>query len=646
MANWSLPTLTSTYTNFLTEVTGRDTDVALGLDPANTTVTNPPTNAIRWNSANNRWEKFNGTTWGTLSATYAFTAITTTGNASVGGTLSVTGATTLAAATATTPLPGAVSTEVVTAAWVNNKAFAPLASPALTGTPTAPTAAVNTSTTQVATTAFVLGQANSTAATVAMNGTQAAGTSTLWARADHVHPTDTSRAPLASPTFTGTPAAPTAAADTNTTQVATTAFVVGQASSTSPAMDGTATVGTSLRYARADHIHPTDTSRAPAASPSFTGTASFAGDITMTGTGFLDLPVGTTAQRPGSPAAGMIRYNSTLGQFEGYTTSWDILNADLKNRIINGDMRIDQRYEGAAAGASINGYVVDRWQVLQSTAGKLNAGRNLGSVTPPAGFTNYLGAQSQSAYSLAASDYFTFTQVIEGLNASDLAWGTASAQSVTLSFSVRSSLTGTFSGTLKNGAQNRSYPFTYSITSANTWTSVSITIPGDTSGTWASDNTAGIYVNFSLGAGSTFSGTAGAWASANLIGANGGTSVVGTNAATFYITGVQLETGTTASPFERRSYGLELGLCQRYAAVGLLAYQQGYIASGGYLGVSVTLPARMRTTPTLTQTATSNANVGTTVLGSSGFQSVFVYAPGINIGAATLSSTFNAIAEL
>jgi hypothetical protein len=214
------------------------------------------------------------------------------------------------------------TTQIATTAYVVGQGYAKLASPALSGTPTAPTAAANTNTTQIATTAFVLGQGNSTAATIAMNGTQAAGTSTLWARADHVHPTDTSRAPLASPTFTGTPAGPTAAADTNTTQLATTAYVVGQAGSATPLVNGTATVGTSLRYARQDHVHPTDTSRAPTASPSFTGTATFSGDVSMTGTGFLDLPVGTTAQRPGSPAAGMIRYNSTLGQFEGYTTAW------------------------------------------------------------------------------------------------------------------------------------------------------------------------------------------------------------------------------------------------------------------------------------------------------------------------------------
>lgn len=132
---------------------------------------------------------------------------------------------------------------------------APLASPTLTGTPAAPTAAVSTNTTQIATTAFVLGQGNSTGTTIAMNGTQAAGTSNLYARADHVHPSDTSRAALASPTFTGTPAAPTAAVDTNTTQLATTAFVLGQAASATPSALSTAAVGTSTRYARADHVH-------------------------------------------------------------------------------------------------------------------------------------------------------------------------------------------------------------------------------------------------------------------------------------------------------------------------------------------------------------------------------------------------------
>jgi hypothetical protein len=149
---------------------------------------------------------------------------------------------------------GGIATSIVPLGGTGS--FAQLASPAFTGTPTGPTAAANTNTTQLATTAFVLGQANSTAGTIAMNGTQAAGSSNLYARADHVHPTDTSRAPLASPTFTGTPAAGTAAADTNTTQLATTAFVIGQAANTAPLINGTQATGTSLRYARQDHVHP------------------------------------------------------------------------------------------------------------------------------------------------------------------------------------------------------------------------------------------------------------------------------------------------------------------------------------------------------------------------------------------------------
>lgn len=147
---------------------------------------------------------------------------------------------------------------------------APLADPTFTGTPDAPTAAVDTATTQLATTAFVINQAG--ASTPAMDGTGAVGTSTRYARADHVHPTDTTRAPLASPTFTGTPASVTAAVDTNTTEIATTAFVIAQASTATPIIDGTAAVGISLRYARGDHVHPTDSTRAPLASPALTGT--------------------------------------------------------------------------------------------------------------------------------------------------------------------------------------------------------------------------------------------------------------------------------------------------------------------------------------------------------------------------------------
>lgn len=237
----------------------------------------------------------------------------------------------------------------------------------------------------------------------------------------------------------------------------------------------------------------------------------------------------------------------------------------MRNRIINGDMRIDQRNAGASvAGSTSNPYTVDRWQSVSSLNSKYTIQQNAASVTPPTGYINYLGATSSSAYSVLTGDYFALQQIIEGLNVADLAWGTASAATVTLSFWVRSSLTGTFGGSLTNNGSTRSYPFTYTISSANTWEQKSITIAGDTTGTWLTTNGVGIRVGFSLGVGATYSGTAGTWAATNYISATGAVSVVGTSGATFYITGVQLEVGTVATPFERRLYGQELALCQRY----------------------------------------------------------------------------------
>ena len=238
----------------------------------------------------------------------------------------------------------------------------------------------------------------------------------------------------------------------------------------------------------------------------------------------------------------------------------------FKNRIINGAMVIDQRNAGASVStASVNPFTVDRWQVVSSPASKFTAQQNAGSITPPAGFTNYLGITSSSAYSSAAGDLIYILQSIEGYNTADLGFGTANAVTVTLSFRVYSSLTGTFGGALRNYGSTRSYPFTYTISSANTWTTISITIAGDTSGTWVGASNAGsMVVFFNLGSGSTYQGTAGAWAAADYRSATGATSVVGTNGATFYITGVQLEKGSTATSFDYRPYGTELALCQRY----------------------------------------------------------------------------------
>jgi hypothetical protein len=235
----------------------------------------------------------------------------------------------------------------------------------------------------------------------------------------------------------------------------------------------------------------------------------------------------------------------------------------MRNRIINGDMRIDQRNAGASVTVTSGGvFITDRWESTEDTDGTMTAQQ---STTAPAGFTSSLLFTTGTAdASLGTSQYVFFQQKIEGFNVADLGWGTASAQSITLSFWVRSSLTGTFGGALRNSTANRSYPFTYTISAANTWEQKSVTIAGDTTGTWVTNNDAGILFGFGLGVGSSLSGTAGAWNSNNNISATGAISVIGTAGATFFLTGVQLEPGTVATPFERRSYGQELILCQRY----------------------------------------------------------------------------------
>jgi len=240
-------------------------------------------------------------------------------------------------------------------------------------------------------------------------------------------------------------------------------------------------------------------------------------------------------------------------------------SSTLKNRIINGAMVIDQRNAGASVTPTDNQYLLDRWSAGASAASKYTVQQNAGSVTPPVGFSNYLGVTSSSAYSISNSDYFYVVQKIEGYNFADLGWGTANAKTVTLSFQVYSSLTGTFGGAFRNSAANRSYPFSYSISVANTWTTISVTVAGDTTGTWVgATNGIGVYVDFGLGVGSTYSATAGTWATGNYVSATGETSVVGTSGATFYITGVQLEVGSSATGYEYRQYGQELALCQRY----------------------------------------------------------------------------------
>lgn len=431
MADWSLPTLTSTYTNFLSQLQARDTDLALGFD--GTTSTNLSTGTIRWDSSAGRWKKWNGSAWAELAATYALTALSTTGNASIGGTLSVTGATTLTGGgTSTTPATADNSTAIATTAFVKAQAYAPLSSPTLTGTPAAPTAAVNTNTTQLATTAFAKAQIANDA--LLLTGGTLTGALTLaadptadlqpatkrWVEA--LAPKQACRvATTANITLSGTltidgialsigdrvlvkdqttqaengiyivasgawsrasdadtwndlvgahvPIAQGTAND-NTFWLSTTAIggtlgttaitwqllsnsqvaalgnlatngLITRTTAGSVVGRSVAVSGTGLSVTNGDGVagNPTVTSNATSNNTASTIVArdasgnfsaglitlsglSYSGNIDSSSTGYFDLPVGTTAQRPGSPNSGMIRYNSDLGQFEGYGSAW------------------------------------------------------------------------------------------------------------------------------------------------------------------------------------------------------------------------------------------------------------------------------------------------------------------------------------
>jgi hypothetical protein len=234
-----------------------------------------------------------------------------------------------------------------------------------------------------------------------------------------------------------------------------------------------------------------------------------------------------------------------------------------RNRIINGDMRIDQRNAGASVTVNNTSppfYGVDRFEALADPGNGVYTVQR--SSTAPTGFNNSLLATITT--SSTSNGQYNIAQKIEGFNTAGLNFGTANASSVTLSFWVRSSLTGTFAGGLSNSAGDRSYVFTYSISAANKWEQKSVTNPGDTTGTWLSDNGIGIRVIFNLGSGTGQQAAAGSWTGSYAYATSGAVRLISTLNATFYITGVQLEAGTVATPFERRNFGQELQLCLRY----------------------------------------------------------------------------------
>jgi hypothetical protein len=340
-------------------------------------------------------------------------------------------------------------------------------------------------------------------------------------------------------------------------------------------------------------------------------------------------------------------------------------SVNFRNRIINGDMRIDQRNAGASVTLNGNLYSVDRWGTQASLNSKATIQQ---SSTAPTGFTNSVVVTSSSAYSPLAADFFWLYQTIEGFNIADLNWGSASAQAVTLSFWVRSSLTGTFS--VRLGSGSRSYVTTYTIASANTYEYKTVTIPGDTSGTWNATNGTGVQVQFDLGSGSNrTTATTNAWQAGDFQKATGTVSLVSTNGATLNITGVQLEAGSVATPFERRPFGTELALCQRYfwtirgdvdgLAAGIGA---GLVrASAAEQIIYCAYPATMRASPTLSGATIivessslqssdsltgafagrSSARLGFSIIGLTANAAAMAW-----LGAATSAAFLNASAEL
>jgi hypothetical protein len=319
-----------------------------------------------------------------------------------------------------------------------------------------------------------------------------------------------------------------------------------------------------------------------------------------------------------------------------------------RNLIINGACVIDQRNSGSSVTPADTNYTVDRWRYTASQASKFTFQQNAGSVTPPAGFENYMGFTVASAVTVGSGDYFAITQRIEGYNVNQLEFGTSNAKTVTLSFWVRSSLTGTFGGTLRGASFGRSYPFTYAISSANTWEYKTVTVAGDTSGTYQSGNTTGLEVIFGLGVGSTYSGTAGAWTASGHFSATGAVSVVGTGSATWQVTGIQLEVGDTATPFEHRSFGDELIKCQRYfhkltdvSVDGAGTFGHLYNNDGAKRTIEMHYPQTMRTSPSLTTSCPNT--IDTSYISPHGSTTVV---SGVNVAYATYFTAFSADAEL
>ena len=438
---------------------------------------------------------------------------------------------------------------------------APIASPAFTGNPTAPTPAPGDNDTSIATTAFVQAstQAITSNAVPIMDGVATAGALQKLSRGDHVHPTDTSRAPLNSPAFTGTPTAPTVASVIDaTTKLATTAFVqsaiigitgggsIPPPSNLPPLIDSTpAVVGVSPAYSREDHAHLSDTSRAAVT--------------------YVDSAIAGRAVRTDAPQSLTVAQRTQARQ-NIYAAPFDAL---AYNGIqVNGSMEVSQEF--GTGGTQVLGgtskHVVDGWRIQSNGVQVISAFQQV----PAASYlTNSVLQATTPNPSPTSADFCAIQQVIEGYRISRLGWGGAGASPISIGFWVASTRTGMFSGSVRNADVTRSFPFSFTINTAGAWEYKTVTIPGDVTGTWAIDNSIGMTIAFALMSSATYTAPVGAWVAGNYLGVNGTANAIATTNGYMQITGVIVVPGvelpsSDRAPFIMRPYDQELLLCKRY----------------------------------------------------------------------------------
>jgi len=313
---------------------------------------------------------------------------------------------------------------------------------------------------------------------------------------------------------------------------------------------------------------------------------------------------------------------ANLASLNGVTVTADNY-IGMRNRIINGDCRIDQRNAGASVTPSTDQtYTLDRWSIRNAGgAGRFSV---VQSSTSAANFPISVLLTNTTTAVPSSNEFYSFEQIIEGYNISDFGWGTANAKTITISFQVRSSLTGTYCVAVRNSNATRSFVSEFTITSANTFETKTVTIPGETSGTWNSTNGTGLILDFCLGSASGREGTAGSWQTTNIVGTANQVDWINTSGATFYITGVQLEVGSVATPFERRPFGTELALCYRYywkvtSDVARMGGRPGFTQTNQANRMGFEFPVTMRSAPTYSESGMHVWDgVSTYVLGSVG----------------------------